>query len=56
MSTPLAECCLLYLFLQAHCVLEGDNACVFLSTTPDLTSELANAAHHKALNCLFGYI
>jgi hypothetical protein len=35
-------------------VLEGDNACVFLSSTADISSEIANAAHYRALKTIFG--
>ena len=39
---------------QCHTVLEGDNACVFVSTTPDQQHDVVTATHTRALKCLFG--
>jgi hypothetical protein len=38
---------------QAHCVLEGDSACVFLACSGDTAVDVANAAHHRALKTIF---
>lgn len=42
-----------FLLVQALSVLEGDHACVFLSSTADISAETANAAHYRALKTIF---
>jgi hypothetical protein len=39
--------------MQAHNVLEGDSACVFLASSGDTALDVATTAHHRALKALF---
>ncbi len=36
-----------------HGAIEGDNACILTSSTPDLAADTANAVHSRVLRVLF---